>query len=166
MEISRAARICVVLLICCQGQAQAQFNKQEVQTLLDLTERLLKARQDLIDLSESSARTQGAVSAYSCVRELYHELVFVSDRVSFSIDLLTLNTKMVNDQDKKIVNEVISRNAVFDLYNLEESRRNINRLVGSCSSSPAVANYARMSLSLVSEAERSFSSINSRLPRP
>jgi hypothetical protein len=166
MGISRAARICVVLLICCQAQALAQFNKQEVQTLLDLTERFLKARQDLIDLSESLARAQGAINTYSCVRELYHELVFMSDRVSFSIDLLTLNTKMVNDQDKETINKVISRNAVFDLYNLEESRRNISRLVSSCSSSPAVANYARMSLSFVSEAERSFSSISSRLPRP
>jgi len=167
VKISCTARICVILLICGQGvQAQAQFNKQEVQTLLDLTDRLLKARQDLIDLSESSARAQGAMNTYSCVRELYHELVLASDRVSFSIDLLTINTKMANDQDKKIVNEVIFRNSVFDLYNLEESRRNINRLVSSCSTSPAVANYARMSLSLVSEAERSFSSINNRLPRP
>jgi hypothetical protein len=166
MGIYRVARICVVLLICCQGEAHAQFSKQEVQTLLDLTERLLKARQDLIDLSESSARAQGTTNTYSCIRELYHELVFASDRVSFSIDLLTLNTKMVNEQDKKLTNEVISRNAAFDLYNLEESRRNINRLVGSCSSSPAVANYARMSLSLVGEAERSFSSISSRLPMP
>jgi hypothetical protein len=56
---------------------------------------------------------------------------------------------MVNDQDKETINKVISRNAVIDLYNLEESRRNISRLVGSCSSSPAVANYARMSLSFV-----------------
>jgi hypothetical protein len=57
--------------------------------------------------------------------------------------------------------------AVFDLYNLEESRRNINRLAGTCNnSSPAVANYARMALSLVTEAERSFSSISSRLRRP
>ena len=117
MKISRASRmICVILLICEHGaQAQAQFNKQEVQRLLDLTERLLKARQDLIDLSESSARAQGAMNTYNCVRELYHELVLASDRVSFSIDLLTINTKMVNDQDKKIINEVISRNSVFDL---------------------------------------------------
>jgi hypothetical protein len=168
MGISRVARICFVFLVCYQGQGQAQvqFNKQEVQTLIDLTERFLKARQDLIDLSETSVRAPGAINTYSCARELYHELVFASDHVSFSIDLLTINTKMVNDQDKKIINEVISRNAVFDFYNLEESRRNINRLVSSCSNSPVVANYARMSLSLVGEAERSFSSLNSRLPRP
>jgi hypothetical protein len=90
----------------------------------------------------------------------------MGDRVSFSIDLVTLNTKMINEQDKETINKVISRNALFDLYNLEESRRNINRLIGSCSSSPVIANYARMSLSLVTEAEQSFSSISSRLPRP
>ena len=168
MEIFRVARICAVLLIGCQSQAHAQFNKQEIQTLLDLTGRFLTARQDLTKLSETATRSKEEVmNTYSCVRELYHELVFTGERVNFSIDLLTLSTKMTTQQDREAVNKIISRNLLFDLYNMEESRSNITRLVSSCtSSSPAIANYARMSLSLVSEAERSFSSIISRLPRP
>jgi hypothetical protein len=165
VTISRAARLCLILIVFCQSwpTAKAQVTRQDRDNLLNIVKELQTTIKDVSHFSTTVLATSGGFTISQCAQHIMSELQDAQADIFHTHDLTDLSLTMINSTDMQTVNVTLADELKFALQGLQETRQSINSQPGVCGTSPAIANYVRTSLSLLNEAERSLLTIQRRL---
>jgi hypothetical protein len=134
-----------ILIVTARADA---IDRTDASRLRNLVREYLQLEQDILDVQKDAA---GAGRLYDCLNELGSSVGEIDTRIDFLNTMATIASSMVYKSDEQTVLEHLNDEAQFFLKHLENKRKTVNWLVGTCSSN-VVAAKAQEALTLFTKA--------------